>query len=207
MKKMEGYRIVLADDHALFRLGLKKIIEGVADLEVTGEAGDGLELLSIMEVESPMMVILDISMPKLRGIEAIREVKKRFPEVKVLILTMHREYLHQALSAGAEGYLLKEDADRELFSAIDKIREGKSYISPRLRGELAEEEEPVPEPLSAREMEVLNLIAGGNSNREIAANLFISIRTVEAHRATILSKLNIRNTADLVRYAIEKGFV
>jgi len=130
---MKGYRIVLADDHALFRQGLSKIIEGVADLEVAGEAGDGLELLSLMEMETPMMVILDISMPKLRGIEAVREVKKRFPAVKVLVLTMHREYLHQALSAGAEGYLLKEDADRELFSAIDKIRQGRRYISPRLR--------------------------------------------------------------------------
>jgi len=126
--------------------------------------------------------------------------------VKVLVLTMHREYLHQALSAGAEGYLLKEDADRELFCAIDRIRRGRTYISPRLREELAEEEVAVPEPLSARETEVLNLIAGGKSNRDIAAMLYISVRTVEAHRATIMSKLNIRNTADLVRYAIEKGF-
>jgi DNA-binding NarL/FixJ family response regulator len=204
---MGGYRIVLADDHALFRQGLKKIIEGVADLEVAGEAGDGLELLSLMEMEPPMMVILDISMPRLRGIEAIREVKKRYSEVKVLVLTMHREYLHQALSAGAEGYLLKEDADRELFSAIDKIRQGTRYISPRLREELAEDEVPVPEPLSAREIEIMNLIAGGKSNREIATILFISVRTVEAHRATILSKLNLHNTADLVRYAIEKGLV
>ena len=204
---MDGYPIVLADDHALFRQGLRKIIEGVADLEVAGEAGDGLELLSLLQTTVPHLVILDISMPRLRGIEAVREVKKRFPEVKALVLTMHRQYLHQALSAGAEGYLLKEDADRELFSAIDKIRQGRIYISPRLREELAEDEVPVPEPLSARETEILNLIAGGKSNREIAEILFISVRTVEAHRATILSKLNLRNTADLVRYAIEKGFV
>jgi len=205
--KMDGYLIVLADDHALFRLGLRKIIEGVVDLEVTGEAGDGLELMSLLQTTVPHLVILDISMPRLRGIEAVREVKKRFPAVKVLVLTMHREYLHQALSAGAEGYLLKEDADRELFSAIDKIRQGKSYISPRLREELAQDEVPVPEPLSGRETEILNLIAGGKSNREIATLLYISVRTVEAHRATILSKLNLHNTADLVRYAIEKGFV
>jgi DNA-binding NarL/FixJ family response regulator len=204
---MEGYRIVIADDHPLFRQGLKKIIEGVADLEVAGEAGDGLELLALMEMNLPMMVILDISMPKMRGIEAIREVKKRYPAVKVLVLSMHREYLHQALSAGAEGYLLKEDADRELFLAIDKIRQGRSYISPRLREELAEDEVPVPEPLSGRETEILNLIAGGKSNREIASILSISVRTVEAHRATIQSKLNLHKTADLVRYAIEKGFV
>jgi DNA-binding NarL/FixJ family response regulator len=204
---MGGYLIVLADDHALFRQGLRKIIEGVADLEVVGEAGDGLELLSLLQTTIPHLLILDISMPRLRGIEAMREVKKSFPAVQVLVLTMHREYLHQALSAGAQGYLLKEDADRELFSAIDKIRLGRRYISPRLREELAEDEVPVPEPLSARETEILNLIAEGKSNREIAEILLISVRTVEAHRATILSKLNLRNTADLVRYAIEKGFV
>src|SRR6185369_7700825 len=208
---MEGYEmgrylIVLADDHALFRQGVKKIIDGVADLEVAGEAGDGLELLAFLRTAVPQLVILDVSMPRLRGIEAVREVKKLYPAVKVLVLTMYREYLHLALSAGADGYLLKEDADRELFSAIDKIRQGKSYISPRLRGELAEDGEPVPEPLSARETEVLNLIVRGNSNREIATDLSISVRTVEAHRATILGKLNLRNTADLVRYAIEKGF-
>jgi DNA-binding NarL/FixJ family response regulator len=203
---MASYRIVLADDHALFRQGLSKIIEGVADLEVAGEAGDGLELLSVLQTTLPHLVILDISMPRLRGIEALREVKKLFPDVKVLVLTMHREYLHQVLSAGAEGYLLKEDADRELFCAVDKIRQGRIYISPRLREELGEDEATAPEPLSARETEVLNLIAGGKSNREIAEALFISVRTVEAHRATILSKLDLRNTADLVRYAIEKGF-
>lgn len=204
---MGDYRIVLADDHALFRQGLRKIIDGVADLEVAGEAEDGLQLLSILQAIVPHLVILDISMPRLRGIEALREVKKRYPAVKVLVLSMHREYLHQALSAGAEGYLLKEDADRELFSAIDKIRHGRTYISPRLREELTEDEVSVPEPLSTRETEVLNLIAKGKSNREVAMLLSISVRTVEAHRATILSKLNLRNTADLVRYAIEKGFV
>lgn len=204
---MANYRIVLADDHALFRQGLKKIIDGVADLEVAGEAGDGLELLSLLQTTLPQLVIVDVSMPKLRGIEAVREVKKRYPAMKVLVLTMYREYLHQALSAGAEGYLLKEDADRELFAAIDKIRQGRRYISPRLREELADGGYLVPEPLSARETEILNLIAWGKPNREIAAILSISVRTVEAHRATILSKLNIRNTADLVRYAIEKGFV
>lgn len=203
---MGGYRIVLADDHPLFRQGLKKIIDGVADLEVAGEAGDGLELLSLLQTTVPHLIILDISMPKLRGIEAVREVKKRYPAVKVLVLTMYREYLHQAFSAGAVGYLMKEDADRELFSAIDRIRQGMSYISPRLRAELADDGYPVPEPLSGRETEIMKLIAGGKSNREIAATLSISVRTVEAHRATILSKLNLRNTADLVRYAIEKGY-
>jgi len=202
--EMGGYRIVLADDHALFRQGVKMIINGVADLEVAGEAGDGAELLALLDTTVVQMVILDISMPRLRGIEAIREVKKRHPAMKVLILTMYREYLHQALSAGAEGYLVKEDADRELFSAIENIRQGRKYVSPRMREELADY--GIHEPLSLRETEVLKLIAAGKSNREIAEMLCISVRTTESHRATILSKLNLRNTADLVRYAIEKGF-
>lgn len=203
---MGNYRIVLADDHALFRQGLKKIIDGNTDLEVAGEAGDGMELLVLLATTATDMVILDVSMPRLRGIEVIREVKKHYPTVKVLILTMYREYLHQALSAGAEGYLVKEDADRELFIAIENIRQGRRYVSPRLRGELSEEGVPAPEPLSLRETEVLKLIASGKSNREIAEILFISVRTAESHRATILSKLNLRNTAELVRYSIEKGF-
>lgn len=201
---MGSYRIVLADDHALFRQGVKMIINGVADLEVAGEAGDGEELLSLLDTSDAQMVILDVSMPRMRGIEAIREVKKRHPAMKVLILTMYREYLHQALSAGAEGYLVKEDADRELFSAIENIRQGRRYVSPRMRGELVDFGSH--EPLSLRETEVLKLIAAGKSNREIAEMLCISVRTAESHRATILSKLNLRNTADLVRYAIEKGF-
>ena len=201
---MGSYRIVLADDHALFRQGLRMIINGVADLEIAGEAGDGVELIALLDTTPVQMVVLDISMPMLRGIEAIREVKKRYPAMKVLILTMYREYLHQALSAGAEGYLVKEDADRELFSAIENIRQGRRYVSPRLRGELPDD--GISEPLSLRETDVLKLIAAGKSNREIAEMLYISVRTAESHRATILSKLSLRNTADLVRYAIEKGF-
>ena len=201
---MGSYRIVLADDHALFLQVIKMIIHGVADLEIVGEAGDGAELITFLDTADVQMVILDVSMPRLRGIEAIREVKKRHPAMKVLILTMHREYLHQALSAGAEGYLVKEDADRELFSAIENIRQGRRYVSPRLRGELPDD--GISEPLSLRETDVLKLIAAGKSNREIAEMLYISVRTAESHRATILSKLSLRNTADLVRYAIEKGF-
>ena len=203
---MEGYRIVLADDHALFRQGLRKIIEGVADLEVAGEAGDGLELLSLLQTTDTHLVILDISMPKLRGIEAIRIIRKKHGEVKVLVLTMHPEYLHQALSAGANGYLVKEDADRELFTAIDAIRQGRQYVSPRLRKELPDDKAQISEPLSLRETEVLKLIAAGKSNKEIAETLFISVRTAEAHHASILGKLSLKNTADLVRYAIEKGY-
>ena len=204
---MKPYPIVLADDHALIRQGLRRLIQGVDDLEVTGEAGDGIELLSLLSVMTPRMVILDISMPNLRGIEAVHAIKSKHPDVKILILTMHKEYLHQALSAGADGYLLKEDADRDLFSAIENIRHGRVYVSPRLAGELLGNRPPPAEPLSRREKEILQLIAKGKSNKEIGETLFISVRTVESHRASILRKLNLKNTADLVTHAIQKGYV
>ena len=202
---MSDYRIILADDHALIRQGLGKIIEGVDDLKVVGEAGDGIELLSLLQRLNPDMVILDLSMPKLRGIEAIRDIKKLHAKVKILVLTMHKEYLHQALAAGAEGYLLKEDVDRELFSAIEHIRQGKVHISPRLPREMVRGS--AAGLLSSREQEVLQMIAKGKSNREIGETLFISIRTVESHRASLLKKLKQSSTAGLVKYAIEKGFV
>jgi DNA-binding NarL/FixJ family response regulator len=165
------------------------------------------------------MVVLDISMPKLRGIEAICEIKSLHPKVKVLILTMHRdkEYLYQSLSSGADGYLLKEDADTELFSAIKKIREGAFYASPSLSKELNaylklegggdDGSSYKGECLSTREREVLKLIAEGKSSREVAEILYISIRTVDHHRANIMDKLKLRKTADLVKYAIHKGYV
>ena len=204
---MGRYLILLVDDHILFRQGLKRLIEDISGLEVIGEAGDGLELLSLLNSLTPDMIILDISMPNLRGIEAISRIKTKFPEVKVLILSMHREYLHQALAAGADGYLLKEDAERVLLAAIEKIRQGKAYISPRLAEEMAAVAASPLEPLSLREREVLKLIAEGKSNREIGDMLFISVRTVECHRASIIGKLNVKNTADLVKYAIQKGYV
>ncbi len=207
---MGGYRIVLADDHILIRHGLRKIIESVADLEVAGEAGDGLELLELLNGTVPHMAILDISMPNLRGIDAIAGIKMKHPDVKILILSMHKEYLSQALSAGADGYLLKEDADSELFSAIEHIRKGKIYLSPRLREFVGERIggslEPLSEPLSTRERDVLKLIAGGKSNKEIAETLFISIRTVESHRASIMGKLGLKNAADLIKYAMQRGY-
>ena len=204
---MDRYRIVLADDHVLIRQGLGGIIKGVDDLEVIGEAGDGFELLALLKSLTPHMVILDISMPNLRGIEAVHAIKTRHPDVKILILTMHKEYLQQALSAGADGYLLKEDADRDLFSAIENIRQGRVYISPRLAGELLGKRIHSSDTLSIRENDVLKLIARGKSNKEIAETLFISVRTAESHRAHILVKLRLKSTADLVRHAIQKGYV
>jgi DNA-binding NarL/FixJ family response regulator len=213
---MGTYRIVVADDHALFRQGLKGILGGAADLEVVGEAGDGLELLNLMNLNKldPHLVILDISMPNLRGIEAIREIKTIHPNVKILIVTMHKdkEYLLQSLAAGADGYFLKKDADTELFAAIEKIRNKKNYVSPHLSEELADDWEQIRmgfiKPLlTPREREVLKLIAEGKSNKEVADLLFVSVHTVERHRANIMEKLNLKKTADLVKYAIQKGYI
>jgi len=208
------YHIVLADDHALVRQGLKRTLEENVDLEVVGEAGDGLELLDLLKKLTPHMVILDISMPKLRGIEAIREIKMEHPRVKVLMLTMHKEkeYLHQAMSAGADGYFLKKDVDTELFSAIEKIRQGEIYVSHSLSQDLVEMWEEIRHGfrkpiLTNREREVLKLIAEGKSSKEIAALLFISVHTVERHRANLMEKLNMKKAADLVKYAIAKGYV
>jgi DNA-binding NarL/FixJ family response regulator len=208
------YRIVLADDHALFRQGLKGILEGTADFEIVGEAGDGLELLALLNQVQPHLVILDISMPNLRGIEAIPEIKKVCPDMKILVVTMHKdkEYLYQAISEGADGYFLKKDAGEELFSAIEKIRRGKVYVSPSLSEDLTDYWENIRQMtrrsvLTNREKEVLGLIAKGKANREIADIFYISVHTVERHRANLMEKLDLKNTADLVKYAIEKGYV
>lgn len=214
---MKYCKVILADDHLMFRQGIKKILEEIDDIEVIGEARDGLELLSLVKKLLPDIVILDISMPKIRGIEATREIKIIDAKIKVLILTMHksREYLFHAISAGAEGYLLKEDADSELFSAIENIRRERAYISPILNIELADnfirmcrgDNNQPAEKLTSREREVLKLIAEGQTNKKIADLLFISIRTVENHRANIMRKLRFKNTSDIVKYAIRKKYI
>ena len=214
---MKPYRIILADDHTMFREGIKKIIESRGSLKIIGEVNNGLELLEQLKSVQPDLVILDISMPCLRGLEATREIKKGYPHVNVLILTMHksRAYLHHAIAAGAEGYLLKEDADHELFSAIEAIREGKTYISPLLSPELTdhlpegsdESKSPSsPKSLTLRERQTLKLVAEGKANKDIADLLFISTRTVENHRANIMKKLNFHKVVDLVKYAIREGY-
>ena len=203
---MANCRVVLADDHTMFRQGLRKLLDGVAGLEVVAEAGDGEELLSVLDTAGPDMVILDMSMPKLSGVEALHLLKARHPGIKILVLSMHKEYLNQALAAGADGYLLKEDAPGELFSAIDNISEGLVFLSPRLTEEAMAERHLRTNPLTAREQQVVGLIAKGKSSKEIAEELFVSVRTIESHRASILRELALKNTAELVRYAMEKGY-
>jgi DNA-binding NarL/FixJ family response regulator len=213
---MERYPIVLADDHMLFREGLKRIIEAYPDLEVVGEVNDGLKLLAFLKKSPPKMVLLDISMPNLQGIEATKEIKMLCPEVKVLILTMHKskEHLYRAISAGADGYLLKEDAHSDLINAIKTVRDGGSFISPLIGEQMTDifvqkcrgKFESPTGPLTSREIQILQLVAEGKTSREIAELLFISMMTVQNHRTNIKKKLNIKKNADLVKYAIEKGY-
>jgi DNA-binding NarL/FixJ family response regulator len=213
---VNAYGIVLADDHVMIRNGIKKIIEESDDMKVVAETGDGLELLNLLKNINPHMIILDISMPNLRGIEATHEIKMVYREIKILILTMHKkkEYLYHSLSAGADGYLLKEDTGKELLTAITKIRRGGIYLSPILSEELTDEliefyrngRKSLDDPLTTREKEILKLIAEEKSSKEIADLLFISVRTVGHHRASIMKKLNINKIAGLVKYAIQKGY-
>ena len=211
------YRIILADDHVLVRQGIRRILEDIKDIQVVQEVGDSNHLLEALKAQAADLVILDISIPQISGIEAAKEIKKTYPHLKILFLTMHkkREYLNDALSAGADGYLLKEDAAKELDSAIALIRRGGIYVSPLLTGELADlyvksrrEVSPASslEPLSPREIEILTLIAEGKSSKEIAQVLFLSFRTVQNHRTRIMKKLNLKKSAGLVKYAIRKGY-
>ncbi len=214
---MKPYLLVLADDHALVRQGIKMLIEKATDLKVVGEASDGLELLGLLKELTPNMVILDVTMPNLRGIEAAKEIKKLYPEIKILMLSMHKDkdFLDQALSSGVDGYLVKTDAVKELFSAIERLRQGGSYISSILSQEMKDlllqryQEKGSTSPLeilTSRERQILKLTAEGKSSKEIAGLLSISIRTAEKHRSNIMKKLDLKKSIDLVKYAISKGY-
>jgi DNA-binding NarL/FixJ family response regulator len=206
---MAPYRIVLADDHSLLREAIKKSIAEIPDLQVVGEAGDGLELLELLKRSVPDLIILDISMPRFNGILAAAEIKKRYPTVKILILTMIkiREFLQRALKIGVNGYLLKENVFSDLIAAIRTIQKGETYLSSLISDQIAQimaDNNKPDTPLTKREFSVLQLLSEGKSSREIAELLFISIHTVNSHRSNIMRKLNLRKTADLVKYAIQK---
>ncbi len=211
---MKPFEIILAEDHVMFRHLMKKSIENLPGMHVLGEASSGLELLQLLKLSKPDMVILDISMPDIQGIEAAKEIKKLSPGIKILIVTMHKskECLRRALAAGVDGYLLKENAFEDLLTAIQEVRRGKSYLSPLVSNQvkeiiLGDASLPEPgEPLTTREIVILKLFAEGRSTREIAKLLFISVATVNRHRFNIRRKLNIKSNAFLVRYAIEKGY-
>jgi DNA-binding NarL/FixJ family response regulator len=207
---MTPYRIVLADDHQLLREAIKKSIEEIPDLQVVGEASDGLELLTLLESVAPDLILLDISMPRFNGIDSAGEIKKGYPTVKILILTMikSREFIHRALEIGVNGYLLKENAFSDLISAIRTIQKGETYLSTLITDQIMQivaGRANLENPLTKREALILQLLSEGKSNREIAELLFLSIHTVNCHRSNIKRKLNLKKTADLVRYALHKG--
>ena len=213
---MKDYRIILADDHVMMREGIKSMIDAVPGLTVTGETGDGLNLLKLLKKSQADMVILDISMPGLRGLEAAREIHSLYPDVHVLMLSMHKseEFLSMALASGAKGYLLKEDSGDELLQAIDRIRNGETYLSKKLASAFPSAiisickgtHSAAPDLLTPRERQVLQMIAEGHTDRQISDQLCISVRTVHRHHANIRSKLNLKGTAALVRYAIAQGY-
>ncbi len=213
---MKEYAVVLADDHVLMREGIKNMINATKGLTVIGEADDGIELLNLLKNEKPDMVILDITMPRVRGIEAAKEIRTLYPDVNILFLSMHKslEFLSMALDTGAKGYLLKEDTGKELLQAIGEIRNGQTFLSPKLAQEYPTEiisicrgnHKAATDSLTHRERQILKLIAEGNTDRQISELLFISIRTAQRHRYNIRTKLSLKHTADLVKYAIAKGY-
>jgi len=211
-------RIVLVEDHTILREGLRALLTADPDFEIIGEAADGREAVRFVEKQVPDLILMDLSMPRMTGMDAIREIKKRYPATKIIALTVHKteEYLRTTLQAGADGYVLKDATHEELMLAIQNVLKGKTYLSPGvsekvIEGYLEGKESQIPSStlglLSQREREVLKLIAEGYKNKEIAADLCISLKTVEKHRANLMKKLDLHNAAALTAYAIEQGLV
>ncbi len=211
-------RIVIAEDYTILREGLRALISSNPDLEVVGEAEDGKDAIQCVEKLSPDLILVDLSMPRTNGVDAIREIKRRCPETKVVALTVHKaeEYILAALEAGADGYVLKDATHAELMTAIKTVLDGKSYLSPGvservIQGYLDGKKRVKPssswETLTHRERQVLKLIAEGYKNREIADYLCVSVKTVEKHRANLMQKLDLHNASALTALAIEKGLI
>lgn len=209
--------VVLADDHTLVRQGIETLLEGNETVEIVGQAGDGYQALELIEEEEPDIAILDISMPRLNGLEATRKLREQGLETKVIFLSMYDDegYIRRAVKTGASGYLLKEDAIDELEEAIGSVRKGYYYMSPPIltslvelmKRELEEIKPDVLEKLTSREREILQLVAEGNSNKEIAEILSRSVETVRTHRANMMEKLDIHSAAEIREFALEEGII
>lgn len=209
-------RVLLADDHALVRAGIRSLLGAMAEVAVVGEAASGEQALELAAREQPDVVLMDIAMKGITGLEAAALMRERVPSVRVVILSMHsgEEYVLQALRAGAAGYLLKDAATGELELALRSVMRGESWLSPAVSRQVVEGyaqrtggSDATPEVLTARQREVLRLVAGGKSTKEIAFLLNLSVKTVETHRAQIMDRLGIRDVAGLVRYALRTGLV
>jgi two-component system response regulator NreC len=216
MKK--EHRIVIAEDHTILREGLRLLLSSDPEFEVVGEAEDGRDAIRCVENLSPDLVLMDLSMPRMNGLEAIKEIKKRSPETKIITLTVHKteEYILATLQAGADGYVLKDSTHSELVIAIKNVLIGKRYldsgisekvIEGYLEGKRALKTKSPWDTLTPREREILKLIAEGYKNKEIADYLFISLKTVEKHRSNLMKKLDLHSVAALTAFAIEKGLV
>ncbi|KPJ78892.1 MAG: histidine kinase [Deltaproteobacteria bacterium SG8_13] len=212
------HSIVIAEDHTILRDGLQAMLSFYPEFDVVGTAGDGLEAIRRVETHQPDLLLVDLSMPRMSGMDAIRDVKKRFPQTRIIALTVHKtdEYILATLQAGADAYILKDACREELILAIRTVLEGNPYLSPGvsqkvIEGYLDGKKQGAPvtayDSLSAREKEVLKLIAEGYKNREIAELLCISLKTVEKHRANLMKKLDLHNAAALTYLALEKGLV
>lgn len=206
-------RVLLADDHRMVRQGFRRILQGEDDMEVVGEAGNGREAVEMARAMKPDVVVMDVTMPELNGIEATRRIREISPFIRVVALSVHRDgiYVREIVRAGAEGYILKESGDTELISAVRAVAEGNSYLSPDVAGAvLRDYRKHATNPidlLSSREREVLQQIAEGKTNKDIAALLKLSVYTVDGHRTRIMDKLGLHTTGELVRFAVRSGLV
>ena len=204
----EEITVLLADDHGLVRRGFRRILEDDEGMKVVGEASNGVEAIRLAYELKPKVVVMDLSMPELDGVQATKEIVKHLPGTEVLILSMHADdnYVRNALDAGAKGYLLKSSIDVDLVGAIRSVAEGKRFMGNGLRYAARGQDDELSK-LTAREKQVLQLIAQGRSNKEIASLLDLSVNTVSVHRANLMEKMNIHRTAELVLFAIRKGLV
>ena len=207
-------RTVVVDDHAVVRAGLRLLLEAEKDIEVAAEAGDAREAVFEARAQKPDVILLDVVMPGRSGLEAIPDLLKESPESKILVLSMQDDaaYVREAFASGASGYVLKEAVDAEVVGAVREVAEGRRYVHPVLGARLVaadadERAKAEADPLSEREHEILRLLALGHTNQEIAGSLYLSVRTVETHRAHIMQKLRISTRAELVRYALEHGML
>lgn len=213
--KSKALRVVLADDHALFRAGLRALLHSLQGIQVVGEAGNGHEVIQLVERERPDLVLMDIAIPELTGLEATARITKALPKVRIIILSMHanEEYVRQALHAGASGYLMKGAEPSELELAVKAVMRGDTYLTPAVSKKMVDDylkqnsADAKGGVLSPRQREVLKLIAEGRSTKEIAGHLDLSVKTVEGHRAELMRRLEIHDVAGLVRYAIRIGLV
>jgi len=217
MDNMNKIRVILADDHRILREGIRALIEDQDDMVVVGESEDGMATVKMVGELEPDVVVMDIAMPLLNGLEATRQIHRDFPQVKVLILTMHdnEEYIRQVLAAGALGYVLKDAAARDLLGAIRTVNQGEAILSPAITRLVIEDylrwgdirPEDTTDGLTPREREILQLIAEGYTNKEIAGILSLSIKTVQSHRTNLMNKLDLHDRGELIKYAIQKKII